>query len=118
MLGKITDVRKSGIAFAYFFPILRGNFVARVASELLRDGVGLMRELRVINARFLWGRELFLRTPALGAGLICVWSKTRRHKNHRRRQDEQYDCRMPDPHHKCRTIAHHTRFALSFCRLS
>lgn len=28
MLGKITDVRKGGVAFTYFFPILRGNFVA------------------------------------------------------------------------------------------
>ena len=53
MLGKITDVRKGGVAFAHFFPILRGNFVARTASQLLRDGMSLVRELCVINPRFL-----------------------------------------------------------------
>src|SRR5437867_1861209 len=47
MFGKITDVRKGGVAFAHFFPILRGNFVARTASQLLRDGMSLVRELCV-----------------------------------------------------------------------
>ncbi len=105
MLGKITDVRKGGVAFTYSFPILRGNFVARAASELLRDGVSLVRELCVIDARFLRRRDFLLGTTALGAGLICVRPKARRYKNHRRRQHEHYDYPMPDPHYCWRMVS-------------
>ena len=60
MLGEISDIRKRRVALAYFFPILRRNFVAGITRQLLCDDVRLMRELRVINGGFLGGCDFLL----------------------------------------------------------
>ena len=65
VLGKISNIRERRVAFTYFLPILRGNFVAGATCQLLRNDVSLMRELRVIDARFFRWRGFLLQAPAL-----------------------------------------------------
>ena len=65
MLGKISYIRKRRVACTYFLRILRGNLMTGAACQLLIYDVSLMRELRVIDARFFWRRDLFLRATTL-----------------------------------------------------
>lgn len=58
VFGKIGNVRKRSVALAKFLPVFRRNFMTRVASELLGDGVCLVRELCVINLWFRWNSRL------------------------------------------------------------
>jgi len=62
VLGEIGYVRKGRITLTNIFPIFRRNFVARIAGEFLRNGVGGVREFCVIDFGF---RGDF---PLLGAG--------------------------------------------------
>ena len=39
VFGKVCDVNKGRITFPNFFPVFCGNFVARIAGQLLRDDV-------------------------------------------------------------------------------
>lgn len=45
VLGKITNVRESCVAFAQFLPVLRGKLVARIARQFLIFNVCRVREL-------------------------------------------------------------------------
>lgn len=45
VFGKIRYIGKCVIAFANFFPVLRGEFVARAAVEFLLLNVSAVREL-------------------------------------------------------------------------
>ena len=89
VFGEISHISECFIALARFLPILRGNLVTRAARQLLRDNVGLMRELRVIDARCFWRGALFRRATLrwLVAGLC-----PRRDRHKLRRQKQQRRC--------------------------
>ena len=42
VLWKVSDIRKSFVALADFFPVFRWKFVARVAGKLLIENMGPM----------------------------------------------------------------------------
>ena len=65
VLGKIGDVGKGRVALAYFLPILCRNLVTGIASEFLSNGMGLMRKLRIVDARRFWRGDFFLRARTL-----------------------------------------------------
>ena len=42
VFGKVSYIRKRGVAFADFLKVLRRNFVTGIARKLLGDGMSLM----------------------------------------------------------------------------
>ena len=71
VFGKIRHIGKCLIAFADFFPVLGREFVARVAVEFLLLDVSAVRELRIINSRFLrWSRPRWCAPAGLSEGRL------------------------------------------------
>ena len=94
VLGKLRYVRKRSLAFADFLPILRWEFVTRIASQLLLRHVGLMGKTRVINARLFCcvnSRRATSTSRALLAKGCSRTVRTRAEAQQQQRRKDDYD---------------------------
>ena len=96
VFGKISYIGKGSIALAHFLPILRRNLMTGITSELLSDGMGLMRKLRIVDPRCLGNfalrflRSRFLRPPLrFNPARACSGSNQKKHQDRR----DNDDCR-------------------------
>jgi len=67
MLGKLRHIRKRGVTFANFLPVLCRKFVTGIARKFLLNHVSVMREMRIVDTQFWFDASLTRLTTLEGS---------------------------------------------------